>query len=82
MLVIAEKPGGSIAVDLPGAIACFGCRAQFHKQSRGNGVEHARTWLEVNWRRPEVAGPPLDLLNFLNEHYWIVSFEVIPGSRL
>jgi putative Mg2+ transporter-C (MgtC) family protein len=81
MLVIAEKPGSSIAVDLPGAIASFGCRAQFHKQSRGDGAEHARMWVEVYWRRPEVAGPPLDLLKFLNEHYSIVSFEVISGTH-
>lgn len=81
MLVITEKPGSFIAVDLPGAIASFGCRAQFHKQSRCGGVEHARIWLEVYWRRPEVAGQPLDLLKFLNEHYSIVSFEVISGPH-
>jgi putative Mg2+ transporter-C (MgtC) family protein len=77
IVVIAGKVGSAISVDLPAAIATLGYKAQFRKQSRDDEVEHSRVWIEVYWRRAELAGPPLDLIKFLNEHYSVVSFEMI-----
>jgi putative Mg2+ transporter-C (MgtC) family protein len=81
IVVIAGKVGSSIAVELPAAIATLGYKAQFRKQHRNDGTEYSRVWVDVDWRRSEVAGPPLDLLKFLNEHYSVVSFDIISGAR-
>jgi putative Mg2+ transporter-C (MgtC) family protein len=81
IVVIAGKVGSSIAVELPAAIATLGYKAQFRKQQRNDGTEYSRVWVDVDWRRSEVAGPPLDLLKFLNEHYSVVSFDIISGAR-
>jgi putative Mg2+ transporter-C (MgtC) family protein len=81
IVVIAGKVGSSIAVELPAAIAALGYKAQFRKQHHDDGAEHSRVWIDVDWRRAEVAGPPLDLLKFLNEHYSVVSFDIISGAR-
>jgi putative Mg2+ transporter-C (MgtC) family protein len=81
IVVITDKVGSSIGADLPAAIATLGYKAQFRKQRRDDVPEHSRVWIEVDWRRAETAGPPLDLIEFLNEHYSVVSFEMISGAR-
>jgi putative Mg2+ transporter-C (MgtC) family protein len=79
LVVIAAKAGSSIPLDLPPAIGVLGYTAQFCRQSRDEDAEDSRVWIEVYWRRAELAGPPLDLLKFLNEHYSVVSFEITSG---
>jgi putative Mg2+ transporter-C (MgtC) family protein len=81
IVVIAGRVGSSIVVELSAAVASLGYKAQFRKQRRDDTPESSRTWIEVDWRRAEIAGPPLDLMNFLNEHYSVVSFEMASGAR-
>jgi putative Mg2+ transporter-C (MgtC) family protein len=60
-------------------IAPLGYEAQFRQQNGDR--KHARLCFDIGWRRPEVAGPPLDLLKLVNEHYSILSFELTPPVR-
>lgn len=81
MLVIKTDPGLSSLSDLTNLIAPLGYRAQFYRQSQNEDTKHAKLWLEISWRRPEAAGPPLDLLMLVNEHYPVVSFELRSETR-
>jgi len=81
MLVINASRSSSSTSDLADLIAPAGYRAQFHRQSRSDDAEHVRLWFQISWRRPEVAGPPFDVLNLVNEHYPVVSFELTSEDR-
>jgi putative Mg2+ transporter-C (MgtC) family protein len=61
-------------------IAPMGYNAQFRRQ-QDEETKHASFWFDIDWRRPEVAGPPLDLLKLVNEHYSVSSFELASEPR-
>lgn len=77
MLVIKAARASSSARELADLIGPLGYSAQFHRESHIDEAQHARLWFEIGWRRPEFAGPPWDLLKLVNEHYPVVSFELI-----
>ena len=76
MLVINAGPDSAAASDLVSLIRPVGYSAEFHRQSRIDDAHPVRLWFEISWRRPEVAGPPWDLLKLVNDHYPVVSFEL------
>lgn len=81
MLVINADVNASSSYDLENLIIPKGYAAQFRRQSRGDDALHVRLWYEITWTRPEVAGPPWDLLKLVNEHYPVLSFELTSGFR-
>ncbi|HXN84700.1 MAG TPA: MgtC/SapB family protein [Candidatus Binataceae bacterium] len=80
-LVIKSAPGDSVARDLSDRLGPLGYSAKFRRESRGEEAEPAKLWFEIGWRRPEVAGPPWDLVKIVNENYSVVSFELSSEAR-
>lgn len=76
MLVIKADPGASVSAALVAQIAPLGYRSRFHAQDQTDDPMLAALCFEIDWRRPEVAGPPLDLLKLVNEQYSVVSFAM------
>jgi putative Mg2+ transporter-C (MgtC) family protein len=81
MLVINAEVGTSSSINLENLIIPEGYSAQFRRQSQSDDPRHVKLWYEITWTRPEVAGPPHDLLKVINEHYPVVSFEVTTEFR-
>lgn len=67
--------------ELPSQVAAVGCQAHLERQTE-DAEGRIRLCYELAWRRADVAGPPLDLLELINAHYQIVSFEVTTGAPL
>ncbi len=81
MLVLETAFKHSSVYDVEKLIVPLGYKAQFHRQRGGDNVEHTKLWFEISWKRPDVSGPPLDLLNLLNERYRVVSFQMASEDR-
>jgi putative Mg2+ transporter-C (MgtC) family protein len=82
MLVIREEPDSPGVLELPVAIAPLGYSARFHRQERDRGEAQANFSFEIFWTRPEIGGPPLDLLKKLrDEQYSVASFELMAEAR-
>jgi len=75
-VVIESNPGPTSTSDLPMAIAALGFDGEIQRQAKSNESERVQLSFEIRWRRAVTAGPPLDLLKFLNEHYAVVSFAM------
>jgi len=76
-LVIKSEHNAAAALNFANLMASTGIKAKFHRQSRADDEQQVRLSFDISWRRPEVDGPPLDILKFVNEHYPVVSFELI-----
>lgn len=81
MLVIECEQSSATRSDLADLVAPLGYRAQFHRQSRGAASGRVELWYDVLWRRPEIVGPPLDLLAAVDQRYPVVSFELTSEAR-
>lgn len=62
-------------------IASLGCKAILRGQRACGHPGEVHLSFEVCWRRAERAGPPLELLEFLNGHYSVVSFELTSDTH-
>jgi putative Mg2+ transporter-C (MgtC) family protein len=76
MLVIAADAGGLPISDLPDLIAPLKYQAGFCRQGSIHDSEQAEYAFEISWRRPELSGPPIDLLRVVNARYPITLFEL------
>ena len=76
MLVLRADSASSAASDLVNLIAPAGYKAKFHRQSRIDDTRPAKLWFEISWRRPDIAGPPWDVINLIADHYSIESFDL------
>ena len=81
MVVIQSGPNRSTSSELTDAIAPLGYKAMLHRQSTSDNDLHTRIWYEIFWKRAEIAGPPIDLLKFINENFSVVSFEMTGEPR-
>ncbi|HTW88961.1 MAG TPA: MgtC/SapB family protein [Candidatus Binataceae bacterium] len=81
VLVIKAASASSSARELADLIGPLGYSAQFHRERLIDEAQPARLWFEIEWRRPEFAGPPWDLLKLVNEHYPVVSFELMSQAN-
>ncbi|SDP71335.1 putative Mg2+ transporter-C (MgtC) family protein [Phyllobacterium sp. YR620] len=61
-------------------LASIGYRTRFMKQYRRPDSNHVTVTYEVRWHRPEIAGPPLDLIEFVEKKYTIELFDTILDS--
>jgi putative Mg2+ transporter-C (MgtC) family protein len=80
VVVIKAKPRDAAMVDLPAAVARLGYTAHFQKQTQHDEEQTAASF-QISWKQPEVAGPPLNLINILNERYSVDSFEITSETR-
>lgn len=81
-LVIKADLASFSTLHLNELIAPLGYKAMFRQQIAPAGPEHTRFCLDIAWRQAELAGPPLDLLNLLNAHFSVMSFELRSDNRV
>jgi putative Mg2+ transporter-C (MgtC) family protein len=74
-LVLEADVATALPAELGALIAPLGYRAQWERQSRPTGSRSSHLGFAIYWRRAQVAGPPLDLLKVVNEHFAVVSFD-------
>jgi putative Mg2+ transporter-C (MgtC) family protein len=74
VVVEVEGPTGTSA-ELNALIAPWGFQAQLQCQKRPPESRTIQLGFDIHGKRPENAGPPLDLLKVLNERFAVVSFE-------
>jgi len=63
-------------------VAPLGCKATLRKQSLCEESRQVCLCFELSWRQAEAAGPPLYLIELLNEHYAVVSFELTSDNHV
>lgn len=56
--------------------ASLGCRAVFDGQYGDPSASGSSLAFHVTWQRDDVSGPPLRLLQALNEHFRVEKFEI------
>jgi len=82
MLCLESELASFSAARLSELIAPFGCRATLRKQSVCEGSREVHLCFEISWRQAENTGPPHELLDFLNGHYPVVSFELTSDNHV
>ena len=80
-LVIEAEDRPAAAGALAKLVAPAGFVALFHRMDRAAESSKADFHFEVSWRRPDLAGPPLDLLELVAARYCVVSFELTSETR-
>jgi putative Mg2+ transporter-C (MgtC) family protein len=73
-LVLEAEAATGLSSELSTLIAPLGYQIQWQSQTRPEGSRNSHLGFAVHWKRPQVAGPPLDLLKVLNERFAVVSF--------
>lgn len=81
LLVISTDPGSASTSRLQELIAPLGCKAILRRQSASASSREVHLSFEICWRRAERAGPPLELLELLNKHFGIVSFDLTSDTH-
>ncbi|HEY6456770.1 MAG TPA: MgtC/SapB family protein [Steroidobacteraceae bacterium] len=74
-LVLEADVTTGVSAQLGALIAPLGYQAQWQCQTRPKGSSNSHLGFAIHWKRPQIAGPPLDLLKMVNEHFAVVSFE-------
>ena len=77
MIVIELDLAGSSIQEFAEVIAPLGCKARFQGQTRNDTASPPRLCFEVLWKRPDTAGPPIDLWRTLNDKFCVISLELI-----
>jgi len=81
LLAIEAEPDSAAVSGLADFLAPLGFRARLRSQKRRAGKARVELWFEISWVRPEVAGPPLDLIRALDRKYAVVCFELASEAR-
>jgi len=76
MLVIRGEPGRFPVPELTELVEPLKYGVQFRGQTHDEAGSSIRWCFGINWKRAEIAGPPLELLTLLNNRFSIVSFEL------
>ncbi|MBU6464135.1 MAG: MgtC/SapB family protein [Bradyrhizobium sp.] len=66
----------NVLEDIPKLIRPMKYRARFHEQKRSLDPDQTDYSFELSWRRPELDGPPIELLQTIDRHFPIKSFEL------
>jgi putative Mg2+ transporter-C (MgtC) family protein len=75
-LAIRTDEGIAAIATLNGLIAPLGFRADFVRQSRGQQGAGMALYFDVSWKRAEIRGAPLDLVERVAGKYAIEDFEI------
>lgn len=76
ILVIEANPPAAAVRHLGELIAPLGYSARFFRESRTDDTSPMQLAFQISWKRPETAGPPVDLIDLVAATYPIVSFEL------
>jgi putative Mg2+ transporter-C (MgtC) family protein len=74
-LVLEAEAATGLSVALDALLSPLGYHAQWQCQTRPEGSHHSHLGFAVHWRRAQIAGPPLDLLKLVNEHFTVISLD-------
>jgi putative Mg2+ transporter-C (MgtC) family protein len=66
----------AVLEDLPQLIEAMGYRARFRWQKRSRDPGKADYSFEISWRKPELYGPPVKLLQTIDHQFPVQSFEL------
>jgi putative Mg2+ transporter-C (MgtC) family protein len=76
-IVIESDLSGSSIDEFPSVIAPLGFSARLESQTQSDTGSQVRLGFEITWKRPEAAGPPLDLFKISNDRFSVVSLELV-----
>jgi putative Mg2+ transporter-C (MgtC) family protein len=76
ILVIRGSSDWRAIRELPDLLQPRHYRARFQRQRRIAGSDRAEYSFEISWKRPERTTPPVDLLELIDRHYDVLSFEL------
>lgn len=82
LLCLKGEIGSFSAARLRQLLEPRGCKATLRKQSVCENSRQTCVCFELSWRQAEAAGPPLDLIELLNEHYDVISFELTSDNHV
>jgi putative Mg2+ transporter-C (MgtC) family protein len=82
LLCLKGEIGSFSAARLRQLLEPRGCKATLRKQSVCEVSRQTCVCFELSWRQAEAAGPPLDLIALLNEHYDVISFELTSDNHV
>jgi putative Mg2+ transporter-C (MgtC) family protein len=68
--------------EFPSAIAPLGFSARLESQTRSDTGSRVKLGFDVTWKRPEMAGPPLDLFKIANDRFCVVSLELVSHASI
>jgi putative Mg2+ transporter-C (MgtC) family protein len=75
-LVICCVAQWSVLEEVPRLVEPMKYRARFQEQRGSPDSENTDYVFELSWRRPERASPPVELLEIIDRHFPVKSFEL------
>jgi putative Mg2+ transporter-C (MgtC) family protein len=81
IVIESDLPCPSID-EFPSAIAPLGFSARLESQTRSDTGSRVKLGFDVTWKRPEMAGPPLDLFKIANDRFCVVSLELVSHASI
>jgi putative Mg2+ transporter-C (MgtC) family protein len=81
-LVVTSDATWNVLEELSALIKPMNYRAHFRNHRRHRETNRMEYVFELTWRRPERAGPPVELLQSLESRYQVNSFEVASENGL
>jgi putative Mg2+ transporter-C (MgtC) family protein len=81
LIAIEAESAVTLTSSLVELIGPMGFRVRVHKQTRDDTSQKTLLWFDVAWKRTEIAGPPLDLLQAVERSYTLSHFELTSEAR-
>src|ERR1700761_6746697 len=81
LLVVAGVSAVATSTTLTKLIEPLGFHAQLRKQTNNDASQANSLYFDVVWKRAEAAGPPLDLLDVIEQTCVVESFELTSEAR-
>jgi putative Mg2+ transporter-C (MgtC) family protein len=81
-IVIESDLPSSPIEEFPNTIAPLGFSGRLESQIRSDTGSRVRLGFDITWKRPEVAGPPLDLFKIANDRFCVISLELISHASV
>ena len=75
-IVIVADEGWRVVTELPQLTAKSRCLARFQQRTPSLEPGKCEFAFQLHWKLPERCGPPIELLQALNQHYVVKSFEL------
>ena len=70
----------NVLEDLPRLVQSMQYRAHFQEQKRSLDSDHMDYSFELSWKRPELASPPVELLQTIDGRFPVKSFELTTNN--
>jgi putative Mg2+ transporter-C (MgtC) family protein len=81
-IVIESDLSGSPIDEFASVIASLGYAARLESQTRSDTGSRVKLGFDITWKRPEAAGPPLDLFKISNDRFYVVSLDLVSHASI